>query len=135
MEEATINHFAVITAAISTFLLGAVWWSPVLFETPWREENGFTDADMKEGNMAKIFGLSFVFTLVMAYNLAFFLNDPSIAWKEGMLYGLLTGVGWIAMAVFVLGLFERKSWRHMLINAGYYAVSFAIMGLIIGAWK
>lgn len=135
MEELTLNHLAVLTAALSTFLLGALWWSPIMFGKAWMQENGFTEEDLKKGNMAKIFGLSFIFTLIMAYNLAFFLGDDSIDWKMGSIFGLLTGLGWISMAVFVLGLFERKSWRYMLINASYYAVAFTIMGIIIGLWR
>jgi hypothetical protein len=35
----------------------------------------------------------------------------------------------------MIGLFERRSLRHMLINAGYMTLSFVIMGLILGAWR
>ena len=85
--------------------------------------------------MAKIFGLSFVFLLVMSYNLAFFVGAPEIKAGMGAMYGFLTGFGWVAMGIFVLGLFERKTWRYMFINAGYMVVSFTMMGAILGAWK
>lgn len=32
-------------------------------------------------------------------------------------------------------LFERKSFKLFLINAGYHVVTFTIMGLILGVWK
>ena len=44
MESVQINHLAVLVAALSTFLLGGLWWSPVLFEKAWKQENQFTDA-------------------------------------------------------------------------------------------
>lgn len=135
METININHWAVIVAAVSTFILGGLWWSPLMFEKAWKRENNFTDEFLKKGNMPKIFGLSFIFTLIMSYNLAFFLNDTKIDAGMGALYGFLTGFGWVAMAIFVLGMFERKSWTLMLINGVYMIVSFTIMGLIIGAWK
>ncbi len=135
MESVNINHLAVVVAAISTFVLGGLWFSPILFGKAWMAENNFTDEDLKKGNMARIFGLSLIWALIMAYNLAFFLGDPSIDVKMGALYGFLTGFGWVAMAIFTIGLFERKSWRYMLINAGYMIVSFTIMGVILGAWK
>lgn len=135
MANIHINHPAVITAAVSTFLLGGLWWSPMLFEKAWKEECGFTDEFLKKGNMAKIFGLSFVFSLVMAYNLAFFVGTPDVNAMMGAVYGFLTGFGWVAMGIFILGLFERRTWRYMLINAGFMMVSFTIMGLILGAWK
>ncbi|HNR05945.1 MAG TPA: DUF1761 domain-containing protein [Saprospiraceae bacterium] len=135
MEPIQINHLAVLVAALSTFLLGGLWWSPVLFEKAWKEENRFTDEMLRQGNMAKIFGLAFVFSLIMSYNLAYFLGDPGIKAGTGALYGFFTGFGWVSMAIFIIGLFERKSWRYMLINGGYMVVAFTIMGLILGAWK
>ncbi len=135
MENIHINHFAVITAAVSTFLLGGIWWSPIMFQKAWKEECNFTDEFLKKSNMDKIFGLSFVFSLVMAYNLAFFVGSPDINAAMGALYGFFTGFGWVAMGIFIIGLFERKTWRYMLINAGYMIVSFTIMGTILGAWK
>jgi hypothetical protein len=71
----------------------------------------------------------------MSYNLAFFLGDPKIDAGMGALYGFLTGFGWVAMGIFILGLFERKNWKYMLINGMYMIVSFTIMGFILGAWR
>ena len=44
-------------------------------------------------------------------------------------------IGWVAMAIAVVALFENKSWRYILVNAGYNVVAFVLMGLIIGAWR
>lgn len=135
MEAVSINHLAAVAAALSTFLMGGLWYSPIVFGRAWQEENKLTDEQMKQHNMAKIFGLSFLFSLIMAYNLAFFLGDPSIDLARGTLYGFLTGFGWVAMAVFIISLFERKTWRYMIINGGYMIVAFTVMGGILGAWK
>jgi hypothetical protein len=40
----------------------------------------------------------------------------------------------MAMGIFIIGLFERRSTRYMLINAGYMVLSFLLMGSILGAW-
>lgn len=133
--DANLNHLAIIVAALSTFLLGGLWYSPILFGKAWQRENRLSDEDLQRGNIAKIFGLTFIFALIMAYNLGFFLNDGSMDATMGALYGFLTGFGWIAMAIFINGQFERKSTRYMLINGGYMVVALTIMGLIIGAWR
>ena len=133
MENIHINHLAVIAAALSTFLIGGLWYS-LLFAKIWQRASKITDEDIKNANLVKIFGLSFLFALVMAYNLAFILGGASIGAAMGALYGLLTGFGWVAMGIFIIGLFERKSWTYMLIHGGYMSVSFTVMGLIIGAW-
>jgi hypothetical protein len=135
MENMSINHLAVIAAAISTFLLGGLWYSPILFAKAWQEENHLTDEQLKNSNKGKIFALSFLFSLIMSYNLAFFLGDPSIDLKMGALYGFLTGFGWVAMGIFIIGMFELKTWRYLWINGGYFILAFTIMGAILGIWK
>ena len=135
MENVSINHLAVFAAAISTFLLGGLWYSPILFSKAWQDESKLSDEEIKNSNKGKIFGLAFLFSLVMSYNLAFFLGDPSIDLLMGALYGFLTGFGWVAMGIFIVGMFELKTWRYLLINGGYFIVAFTIMGAILGAWK
>lgn len=135
MDFSTLNWLAVVAAALSTFLLGGLWYSPVLFGKAWQKETGLSDDELKQGNMAKVFGLTFVWSLVMSVNLALFLNAPSTDATWGMTAGFLAGFGWVATGIFVIGLFERRSMRYMLIHGGYMTVALTIMGLIIGAWR
>lgn len=135
MDMSTINWMAVAVAAVSNFVLGGLWYSKMLFGKAWQEENNLTDDDLKRGNMAKIFGLSFLWSVIMSFNLAMFLNDSKTDTAWGMTAGFLAGFGWVAMAIFTIGLFEHKSWRYMLINAGYMVVSFVLMGFILGIWR
>ncbi len=53
-----LNWLAVIAAALATFLIGGLWYSPALFGRAWMSANNLTQEDLK-GSMAKIFGLSF----------------------------------------------------------------------------
>lgn len=90
--------------------------------------------------MAKIFGLAFIFEFIMAFNLAMFLTGTpegaeQITAETGAFYGFLTGFGWVFLAMAVNSLFEQRSWKYIFINGGYWAISFTVMGLIIGAWK
>ena len=130
----TLNLWAVIVSALSTFIIGGLWYSPLLFGTVWMRENGFTEEELKNGNMIKIFGLAFILGLVAAVNLAMFLG-PDTDYAMGAFYGFLAGFGWVATFVGTHYLFERKSFRLFLINAGYSIVALTVMGLIIGAWK
>jgi hypothetical protein len=71
----------------------------------------------------------------MAANLAAFLAEPKTTAVWGATAGFLAGFGWVTLAIATIGLFERRSWKYILINGGYMTVSFVIMGLIIGAWR
>ena len=63
------------------------------------------------------------------------LAEPLIALNRLVLQtGLLVSVFWVATASGLTYLFEQRSLRLFLINAGYNVVLFAIVGTIIGAW-
>lgn len=134
MENMNINFWAVLVAAISTFLIGGLWYSPILFGKAWMKENGFTDDDLKNQNAARKFGISFLMAVIMAANLAAFLGDE-VDVAFGAMAGFLTGAGWVLTGIAVIGVFENKSWRYILINGGYHTLAFTIMGIILGAWK
>ena len=129
-----LNYWAILAAALSTFLIGGVWYSPAVFGKAWMRENGFTEESMKNANMVKIFGLAFVLGLIAAINLAMFMG-PEDKPEMGALWGFLAGFGWVATFVGTHYLFERKSFKLFLINAGYSVVALKVMGVIIAAWK
>ncbi|HOZ87342.1 MAG TPA: DUF1761 domain-containing protein [Bacteroidia bacterium] len=135
MDMSTINWMAVVAAAVLNFFLGGLWYSPVLFGKAWQKENQLSDETLKQGNMAGIFGFAFLWSFVMSFNLAMFLNDKDTDMSWGIAAGFLAGFGWVAAAIYIIGLFERRSTKYMLINSGYMIISFLLMGLIIGAWR
>lgn len=127
-----LNYLAILLSALSTFLIGGLWYSPALFGKAWMKENGFKEEDMKDANMVKIFGLAFVLALISAINLAMFMG-PEKDVTMGAAYGFAAGFGWVATFVGTHYLFERKSFKLFLINAGYSVVALTIMGVIIVA--
>jgi Protein of unknown function (DUF1761) len=129
-----INYLAVFAAAASTFLIGGLWYSPLLFQRAWMRANNLTENDLRAGGQAKIFGLSFVFALVMALNLAMFLNAPDTTTTWGATAGLLAAI-WVALGIGTVALFERRPFAYTAINGGYWLVSFVVMGAILGAWR
>lgn len=135
MDFANINYLAVLVAAFSTFLLGGLWYSPLLFGKAWMRVNDFSEAELEKFSKARMFGWSSVFALVMAFNLAMFLASPDTNVVWGMTAGALAGLGWVAMSVGIIGVFENKSWLYIAINGGYMVIAFVLMGAILGAWR
>ena len=130
----SINYLAVLAAAVSTFMIGGLWYSPLLFQQAWMRTNRLTPADLAGGNTTKIFGLAFVFALIMAVNLAMFLNAPDTTMAWGAAAGALAAI-WVALGIGTVALFERRPWTYTAINGGYWFVSFVVMGTILGAWR
>lgn len=135
MENIQINHLAVVLSAVMSLVIGALWYSPVLFAQQWQTAGGVSDEQLAKANPLKIFGITFLLALIMSYNLAFFLGTPDTTWQWGLAVGLLTGIGWVAAMFTVIALFEHRSLKYIAINAGYIIVYFAVIGTIIGAWR
>ena len=127
-----LNYLAIAAAAISTFLLGGIWYAPFLFGKAWMKENNFSEDDLK-GGMGKIFGTAFVLEVIMAFNLAAFIGAEG-NFTFGLFAGFAAGFGWVALGLGVTYLFDRKSFRHWAIDAGYHTIAFTMMGGIMGAW-
>jgi len=125
-----LNWLAVIAAAISTFIIGGLWYK--VFEKQWMSSNGFTADDLKDRNIGLVFGLAFLFSLIMAFNLALFIGQEDMTY--GAMAGFLTGFGWVFFAIGIISLFEKRSATYVLINGGYMITAFTVMGAIIGAW-
>lgn len=129
-----LNWFAIITAAVSAFILGSLWYSPLMFATRWMKETGITDESMKNNNMVKIFSLAFILSFVASFFLAMFIGADSGA-AFGALAGFMAGLGWVFTFMGISYLFEARSLAHFLINSLYSVASLTLMGFIIGAWQ
>lgn len=128
-----LNWWAVIVAGLVGFGIGGLWYSPVLFAKQWMKENGFTEAQLKGGNMGLIMGGATVLTILCAYTVARLMVLGG-GWQAGAKTGLFMGAA-VACALGVDYLFERKTLNLWLINAGHFLVTFVVMGAVIGAWR
>jgi hypothetical protein len=161
----TPNLLAVLVAALSSFVVGFIWYNPKVFGTIWMNEAGLTQEQCAKGNMLKIFGLTFIYSFMMAFMmqnivihqtgalgmiggpmliesakpsyLAFMADygDAFRTFKHGALHGFISGL-FIALPIIAInGLFEQKSWKYIAIQAGYWTTIMTIMGAIICGWK
>ena len=128
-----VNWLAVVTAAISSFLLGGLWYSPALFLKAWQRGAGLTDEQLqKGGHPGKIYGGALLLSLVAASTFAMFLGKLPVA--EATTYGFIAGLCWVAASFGINYLFERRSLGLFLVNGGYHTLQFTLYGLILGLW-
>jgi len=135
MENSYINHLAVFVCAILNLALGALWYSPILFYKGWLAETKLTEEQLAKQNPAKTYGLAFLFSLIISYNLAFFLGDSATDAVWGATGGFLAGFGWSTLIFAIIALFEQRSWKYILINGGFITVYFTLIGFILGIWR
>lgn len=135
MENLYINHAAVFVCALLNLALGALWYSPILFYKGWLVESNLTEEQIARQNPAKTYGLAFLFSLIISYNLAFFLGDANTDAVWGATAGFLAGFGWSTLSIAIIALFEQRSWKYIFINGGFITVYFTIIGFILGIWR
>ena len=135
MGEVAINWKAVLLATLVSFVLGALWYGPV-FGKPWMRSLGIDPGVARQApriGLRRMLSISFILEWIMAICMAYFIGDKADA-MHGALYGLLTGLPWVASAIAVNSLYEQKSMAYIFITGGYWTVVFTLMGLILGAW-
>jgi uncharacterized membrane protein len=128
----SIHWLAVIVAALAAFLVGAFWYSPLLFTKVWIRESGVDERRARSANLPLTMGAAFVLVLLATFVFAAFLG-PEVDAGSGALYGFLAGLFWVTGYFGVNYLFERRSLKLFLINGGYNVASFTVMGAVLGA--
>jgi len=168
-----MNILAILVTALVPMVLGFIWYHPKVFGSAWMRLSGMTEEKAKEGNMAVKFGLSYLFSFMLAFVLnALVVHDSFV---EGALYYITNrtmvpepgsqAAQWLDYyrttlapsnhifthgsfhAFFLIGLFivlpvfatnaifERKSFKYVALNAGYWILAITLMGGIIAVWR
>ena len=126
-----IDFFAAVVAALTTFVVGGLWYSPLLFLKRWLREMNLGDS--QQGHPVKIYGMAFLFSLVAALFLSHMLGAED-NWRTGMVSGALLGLCFVATAFGINYMFANRSLAAVAIDGGYFVVQFAAFGLVLGAW-
>ncbi|RZJ35910.1 MAG: DUF1761 domain-containing protein [Flavobacterium sp.] len=157
-----INFYALLTAALSTLVIGFIWYNPKVFGNAWMRESGVSADKMQGGNMALTMIMSFIYAFFIAFILQFltihqygalgmiggdptkakptyeaFMTDYGMAYrtfKHGMLHGFFAGLFFALPLVGTNALYERRSWKYTLIVGGFWVICCMIMGGIVCGW-
>lgn len=126
-----VSLLATLVATLSGFILGALWYGP-LFGKSWIRAAGLTaDEIQRDFSPGRTYGATFVLGFIASYALGLYLGpDPGRAFS--MVTGAVAGTFLVATALATNYVFERKPVVLMLINGGYHAVRFTLIGLTFG---
>ena len=133
--EVNVNYWAVLVAAIVSFVIGGLWYSPMLFGKLWMQLSGLTNKDMeaaKKKGMTKSYILQFVASLITACVLAHFISLLNIGTvPELFQLVFLAWIGFQAANTVGMVLWEGKPWSLYLLNTASCLVTLAAMGLTL----
>lgn len=133
MPELHLNLLAVLGAGVARFILGALWYSPVLFAKQWKRLSGVRSNQMK--GVAQAFTIDFIGGLVMAWVLAHAIRYAGAhGVGQGMAAGFFNWLGFIATVQIGSVLYEKRPFNLFLINTSFSLLSCLIMGAILVTW-
>ena len=140
MYEIHVNYIAILVAAVVSFFIGALWYSPLLFAKRWIKATCKTEEDLKGGDGTTPYIISFVAWLIATYVLAVFIDygvdlNSSPQFLYGMLAAFLCWFGFVAAISLIHNLFAQRPTALWFIDSGYILVAFLISGIILAEWR
>ena len=133
----TINIWSILVASIVSFIIGAVWYSPAVFGKQWMTltNTGPISPEQVKG-MWKLYVVQFLLFVVTTCILAFGLVATQITSAlDGAALGLFVWIGFYATTSIGSMLWERKSWKFILIATGAALINLIVSGAILGGWR
>ena len=134
-----INYPAVFVSALAYWILGAVWYSPLLFERPFIALKSWTPEQVeavRAASHAGEIGTALVVSVVTAYVLAHIVRLAGAETAtSGMLAGFWLWLGFVVTTNLSTVLFEGRPLGLYLINNGYHLTGLLGMGALLAAWR
>ncbi len=133
----SVNYLSVVAAAIASFVIGGLWYSPLLFGQSYMELRGMSPEAMASSAVpvGKMIA-EFVRGLVIAFVLAQFAARFGVTdWLGAIQLGLWAGVGFYVMIYVGAVIHEDLPWKLFAIHAGDGLVKITAMSLILGLWR
>ncbi|HBC58366.1 MAG TPA: hypothetical protein DCZ03_14495 [Gammaproteobacteria bacterium] len=129
---AHINLIGVLIAALVSFALGALWYSPLLFQNYWKQAAEI-DVEKQLQNPLVVYSLTALLTLFSALALNILLG-PNPHWRDALGTALLLGGGIVAPSMAVNYLFVQNHSMHWAIDAGFHLVRLSLMAMVFVYW-
>jgi hypothetical protein len=128
----------VLAAAAAVFVVGALWYSPLVLGRQWVAAHGYTEEKIREmrASAGRAYLVSFVCYVVMAAAVSVLVARIGVtSLKGGLKLGLFLGVGFAATLGLTANMFSEKKLSTWMIDAAYQIVYMMVMGAILAVWR
>jgi hypothetical protein len=133
-----LNWLAIIVGAAIYFMLGALWYSPVLFAKPWQAAIGWDESRQPPQTNPVTYVVPGALYLIAAIATALLAKATGTdTLTEGITLGLITGLGFALPMVGVEATFDPNKPKPMtwfLITVAYHLLGFLILAVAVSVW-
>ena len=133
-----VNYVAVIVATVAAFVLGWLWYSPLLFYKPWMRLRGLdpvaamTGAKMPMGKLV----IELLRCFVLSYVIARFVALLGVSsWMGAVHFGFFVWLGFPVIILTGSVLWENIPWKVAAIHAGDWLVKMLVIPIIVTAMR
>jgi hypothetical protein len=136
-----VNLLAVFVAAISTMVIGFLWYSPMLFAKPWMiamgmDPNDKAKIEAMQKDAGKLYGTAFVGFLITAFVLGkLFVRLEVADLPRAMMFSFAIWLAFVSMVQLTNTLFGSKPVKLWMIDTGYQLACYLGMGAILAMWR
>ena len=138
LDFGAINWLAVVVGAAIYFVLGALWYSTVLFAKPWQAAIGWDESRPQPQTNPLTYVVPALLYVVAGVATALIAAATGVdTLTEGIALGLLTGMGFALPMVGVEATFDPnkpKPLAWFAITTAYHLVGFVILAVVIAIW-
>lgn len=141
METMDVNYWAIVTGAVLSMVIGAIWYGP-LFGNKWMEIVGVNPADLEarkkmQKSAGPLYAVQFILTLFQVLVLAHLVADTQIVGglERSLWIWAAFVIPTLAGAVMWTNEIRKLKWTRFLIQGGYQLVLFIVFGLLLQFWK
>jgi hypothetical protein len=134
-----IKYPAVIVATLVHYILGGLWYSPVLFGNKFIQLINWTPEKLQQvqnESHAKELAIAFVMSLILVYILAHFVQYTR---ATNAVAGLQTAfwlwLGFVVTTQLPTVIFEGRAFGLFAINVSYQFVGCSLAGVILAVWR
>lgn len=136
LDLSSLNYLAIVVSGLAYFVLGALWYSKLLFATSWMGELGINPDNTDKSGLGMKMLLTFVAEVCMAFCIAVLIYIIGInSCAAAVKLGLLLGVGFSVGSMFINYQYESRSTKLLLINGGYHVAGIVLAATILCNWR
>ena len=135
MDLVGLNWVAVVAVTLFHFILGSLWYSPMLMGNKWMSLMGMRKSDMKKEDMNKAMVGGLLSGLLVSIVLAAFVVAMDVVtFADGATIGLWAWIGFVIPTALMPVIYEKKHPMLFKIYIAYELIAFVLIGGILAIW-